>query len=56
MITAEQSMSKDARIKLEQRIAEHAATAKTKSSSSYIRPKDGQSFKAIFTGNADERC
>ncbi len=53
--TMKRTMSKDARIKLEQRIAERTSTAKTKSSSSYIRLKDGQSFKAIFTGNADEQ-
>ena len=56
MTSALQTMSKDARIKLEQRIAERAATAKIKSSSSsYIRLKDGQSFKGIFTGNAEEQ-
>jgi hypothetical protein len=52
---AVQTMNKEAKIKLEQRIAERAAdAAKSKSSSSsYIRLKDGQSFIAIFTGNAD---
>ena len=53
-----QTMSKDARIKIEQRIAERAATAAAKSkssSSSYIRLRDGQSFKGVFTGNADEQ-
>ena len=50
-----QTMSKDVKVKLEQRISERAAVAKNKSSSSYIRLKDGQSFKAIFTGNADEQ-
>jgi hypothetical protein len=57
MTSALQTMSQDARIKLDQRIAERAvAAAKSKSlSSSYIRLKDGQSFKAIFTGNADEQ-
>ena len=57
MIAAEQTMSTDARIKLDQRIAERAAAAaKSRSSSStFLRLKDGQSFKAIFTGNADEQ-
>jgi len=57
MTSALQTMSQSARIKLDQRIAERAAAAtKSKSlSSSHIRLKDAQSFKAIFTSNAEEQ-
>jgi 3-phenylpropionate/cinnamic acid dioxygenase small subunit len=52
-------MSEESRLKLEQRIAQKeteraaAAAPKSRSSSNYIKLRDGQSFKAIFTGNAD---
>lgn len=49
------AMSEEARKKLEQREAERAAAAKSRSSSTFLRLKDGQSFKAIFTGDADEQ-
>jgi hypothetical protein len=48
-------MSEEARKKIEQREAERAAAAKSRSSSTFLRLKDGQSFKAIFTGDADEQ-
>jgi hypothetical protein len=56
MTSTEHTMSKDATIELEHRIDERATAANSKSySSKYIRLKDGQSFKTIFTGNADEQ-
>jgi hypothetical protein len=59
-VTQVATMSKEAREKLKQRIAQReveraAAAAKSSSSSTYIALKDGKRFKGIFTGNVDEQ-